>query len=50
MKKVMWLAFKSEPYAEILSPLGPACNDKLSKVSIFAEGKVPQENEKIKND
>ena len=47
MKKVMWLAFKSEPYAEILSP---ACNDKLSKVSIFAEGKVPQENEKIKND
>ena len=46
----MSFAFKSKPYAENLSPFDPSCNDKLTKMSIiFAEGKVPQENLKLKN-
>ena len=47
---VMWSASQSWPYAENLSPLDPASNDILAKMSVnFAEGKVPQENKKIQN-
>ena len=47
ISKVTWLILSK---SENLSLLGPASNDILTKISVnFAEGKVPQENKKIKN-
>ena len=43
----MWFAFQSKPYAENLSPFGPASNDLLTKMSgNFAEEKIPPGNKK----